>query len=143
MPLASLTSAPPLVAMLTALRRAAESFVTIGAHLLAAEAFADAARAFRWHGSPRDASRAIERCHALASRCEGAATPALLLGDTPVVLTTRERDVAVLAARRLPTKEIAERLRISPRTVDNHLHRVYDKLGITNRDELATALKGT
>ncbi len=126
-----------------ALTHAAESFAAIGAQLLAAEAFADAAWTFRWRGSPRDATRAIERCRAHAARCEGAATPGLLLGDSPVALTTREREIAVLAARGLATKQIAARLYISPRTVDNHLQRVYDKLGITTRAQLAIALEGT
>ncbi|HEU4841556.1 MAG TPA: helix-turn-helix transcriptional regulator, partial [Ilumatobacteraceae bacterium] len=126
-----------------ALTRAAESFAAVGAELLAAEAFADAARTLRRDGSPRDASRAIGRSRALAARCEGAATPALLLGDTPVALTTREREIAVLAARGLASKQIAARLDISPRTVDNHLQRVYDKLGITTRFQLATTLEGS
>jgi len=40
----------------------------------------------------------------------------------------------------VPSKEIAQRLSVSRRTVDNHLHRAYAKLGITGREELADAL---
>jgi DNA-binding CsgD family transcriptional regulator len=46
----------------------------------------------------------------------------------------------MLAARRIPSKEIATRLSLSRRTVDNHLHRAYSKLGVMGRDELAESL---
>lgn len=52
-------------------------------------------------------------------------------------LTPRERDVADLVARGLPCREVAERLRISDHTVKNHLRRIYDKLDINSRVELA------
>ncbi|WP_183094015.1 helix-turn-helix transcriptional regulator [Nocardioides stalactiti] len=55
-------------------------------------------------------------------------------------LSPREREVAAMAADRLRTKEIADRLGLSPRTVDNHLHSVYTKLGVSRRDDLAAAL---
>lgn len=45
-----------------------------------------------------------------------------LTGVGPVVpLTTRQRDVALLAAQGLASKQIAQRLHVSARTVDNHL----------------------
>jgi len=48
--------------------------------------------------------------------------------------------VARLAASRLRSREIAEQVGLSVRTVDNHLTRVYRKLGISGRDELGEAL---
>jgi DNA-binding CsgD family transcriptional regulator len=48
-----------------------------------------------------------------------------------------------LAARGRSSVEIGEHLHLSPRTVDTHLARVYRKLGITGRTELAAALAGT
>jgi regulator of RNase E activity RraA len=56
--------------------------------------------------------------------------------DRPLPLTQRERLVATLAARGLTNSEIAERLVISVRTVGNHLHSVYAKLGVSGRREL-------
>jgi DNA-binding CsgD family transcriptional regulator len=47
-----------------------------------------------------------------------------------------ERDVVKLVADRLGNKEIAERLFISPRTVQTHLTHVYAKLGLTSRIHL-------
>jgi DNA-binding CsgD family transcriptional regulator len=57
-----------------------------------------------------------------------------------VPLTPRERDIATLAARGEPSKDIADRLFLSIRTVNNHLQNVYTKLGVTGRRQLATAL---
>jgi DNA-binding CsgD family transcriptional regulator len=55
-------------------------------------------------------------------------------------LTDRERQVATLAAAGRTSRDIAERLGISVRTVDNHLRRSYGKLGVAGRDELAVLL---
>jgi DNA-binding NarL/FixJ family response regulator len=52
-------------------------------------------------------------------------------------LTTREYEVAALAATGLPTKEIAYRLGITYGTVKLHLHSIYAKLGIGSRVKLA------
>jgi DNA-binding CsgD family transcriptional regulator len=40
----------------------------------------------------------------------------------------------------MPSREIAERLFVSSRTVENHLQRVYEKLGIHGRADLAQTL---
>ncbi|MFI6097802.1 LuxR C-terminal-related transcriptional regulator [Lentzea sp. NPDC051213] len=75
----------------------------------------------------------------LVAHCQGARTPALA-AMTAATLTRREREIAVLTARGLTNKEIAESLVISVRTVDNHLSNAYAKLGIATRVELASAL---
>ena len=55
-------------------------------------------------------------------------------------LTVRERAIALAAAGRESSREIAERLGLSVRTVDNHLARVYRKLGVSGRAELRQEL---
>jgi DNA-binding NarL/FixJ family response regulator len=55
------------------------------------------------------------------------------------LLTRREREVAALAARGLSNRDIADRLFVSVRTIENQLHRAYGKLGVAKRQELATA----
>ncbi len=55
-------------------------------------------------------------------------------------LTTRQLEIARLAATGLPAATIAERLHISRRTVESHLANVYVRLGINNRSDLATVL---
>lgn len=54
---------------------------------------------------------------------------------TPEALSEREREVLVLAAKGLPSREIAEALSISERTVQAHLASIYGKLGARNKTE--------
>ncbi|MEU4173843.1 AAA family ATPase [Streptomyces sp. NPDC026589] len=54
-----------------------------------------------------------------------------------LVLTDREREIAGIAGTGVRTKDIAKRLHVSPRTVDAHLNRIYRKLRVTSRTELA------
>jgi DNA-binding CsgD family transcriptional regulator len=122
------------------LARAAELFAAMGADLLAAEAAWDTAVAWQRRGDPRRAGSSSRRAAALTDRCDGASTPALQPASARATLTTMERQVALLAASRRPTKAIAAELHISARTVSNHLQRVYVKLGINSREELATGL---
>lgn len=56
-------------------------------------------------------------------------------------LTEREWVIARAAARRERSREIAERLGVSVRTVDNHLASVYRKLGVGGRTELEEELR--
>ena len=60
--------------------------------------------------------------------------------DTCGGLTAREAQIARLARDGLSTPEIGSRLFISPRTVEYHPHRVFGKLDISSRTELAGAL---
>lgn len=59
--------------------------------------------------------------------------------DLPA-LTSAEQNIARLAAAGATYKEIARELCISPATVRNHLHNIYNKLGIRNKATLATKL---
>jgi two-component system nitrate/nitrite response regulator NarL len=52
-------------------------------------------------------------------------------------LSTREREIVVLVAQGFKNKEMAERMFISEQTVKNHLHNIFDKLGVSDRLELA------
>jgi ATP/maltotriose-dependent transcriptional regulator MalT len=119
---------------------AVESFDAIGARLLAAEAAADAADAWRRARDQRRGTLLDLRSHDLAAQCEGAVTPRLVRTTTVVPLTAREREVALLAAAGESSRAIAERLYLSVRTVDNHLSRIYDKLGVSSRAALAEVL---
>src|ERR687895_587349 len=55
-------------------------------------------------------------------------------------LTAQEAQIARLAGEGLSNPEIGARLFISPRTVEYHLHKVFNKLGISSRNELPRAL---
>jgi len=54
-----------------------------------------------------------------------------------MALTPREREVARLVAAGLCNKDIAKVLNLSPNTVKNVLLRIFPKVGVTNRTELA------
>ncbi len=123
-----------------ALEACAERFAATGADLLAAEAAGEAVRAHQRGGDQRGAARAGRSAADYAACCEGARTPAMTAFPTGERLTEREQEIALLAAEGLPSKEIAERLVLSRRTVDNHLQRVFAKLGISSRADLADAL---
>jgi len=119
------------------LERVAAVFAGLGASLLAAEAEGQAARAHRRHGLERRRRQATSRSAALAAKCEGGRTPTLLTPETIVPLTRREREIAALAGQGLASPEIARRLTLSSRTVEGHLHRLYAKLGVNRREDLA------
>jgi DNA-binding CsgD family transcriptional regulator len=124
-----------------ALDQISGDFEDMGADLLAAEAAAEASRAYRDQGKTASAFTARARAKALAGLCEGARTPALEGIEEPLPLTPREREVATLASRGLSNKDIADRLTVSVRTVENQLHTAFAKLGITRRDELTAILR--
>jgi DNA-binding CsgD family transcriptional regulator len=58
-------------------------------------------------------------------------------GRTTGELTATERRIASLIAEGLRNREIAQTLFVSPATVEAHLTRIYRKLGIRSRSELA------
>lgn len=62
-------------------------------------------------------------------------------GDMPPSLTSREQEVALLAAEGLRNSEIAKKLMVSENTVRFHLRSVFQKLDIDRRAKLAEKLK--
>ena len=52
-------------------------------------------------------------------------------------LTSRQREVLQLLAEGFPTKEIAAKLHVSPRTVEFHKYRIMDELGLRTTAELS------
>lgn len=122
------------------LSAASAAFEALGHLLLAAEAEAEAAAVHVRQDDRAAAFRATGRAEALAARCEGARTPALRLHVGVPTLTAREQEVAALVAEGLTSKAIAEQLVVSPRTVESHLYRIYAKLDVADRAELAALL---
>ncbi|MGH3513465.1 MAG: helix-turn-helix domain-containing protein, partial [Pseudonocardiaceae bacterium] len=116
------------------------AFDECGAVLLAAEASADAAVVWRRNGLLRGAAtlqragRSLRGCPNTYPRhrrsCSGCPHPP-------------ELEIARLAAAGLANREIAARLCLSHRTVENKLHAAYEKLGVPGRAELARALETT
>ena len=128
-----------------ALSSLAATFAGLGAGRLAVESAAEAAVGAARSGSTQAARRQAAEARRLADGCPGLATPSLsgaatLLAGATSPLTARERDVALRAAVGRSNRDIAEDLTMSERTVESHLARCYDKLGVRSRTELAGLL---
>ena len=57
--------------------------------------------------------------------------------DKPVALSRREREIVSLVAQGFRNREIADKLVISEQTVKNHMHNIFEKIGVQDRLELA------
>ena len=124
-----------------ALDSVAEAFESMGAMLFAVEAATAACGVHRRVGSSRLAVASEHQAQRLRALCQHPRTP----GSADVArargLTRREREVAGLAAKGRSNREIADRLMVSVRTVENHLQRAYEKLGVSSRDSLGDVLE--
>jgi DNA-binding NarL/FixJ family response regulator len=70
----------------------------------------------------------------------------ILVDDSPDPfkgLTQREQDIALLVCQGLSNKQIADRLYLSPKTVETHLTRVFAKLNVAARGDLKGLLDAT
>ncbi|MFD8973911.1 AAA family ATPase [Streptomyces sp. NPDC059593] len=79
----------------------------------------------------------------LADRTRPAPPDATAPGGRLSVLTPREREISVLVAEGLTNQAVADRLCLSPRTVESHVARVYRKTGVETRAGLASLVVRT
>lgn len=115
---------------------AAAGFEEMGVLLYASEAAAHAAEVFHDAGRQDSARRASRRSRELFPADQGA-DPPLIKGimDLPE-LTRRESQMVTLAKAGLSNAEIADQLVLSTRTVESHLYRAMQKLGVGDRRDL-------
>jgi DNA-binding CsgD family transcriptional regulator len=114
----------------------------LGAPLFAAEAYTRAAELCRQRKEPVGTARADGLAAKALLLCGPARTPALASSRRSVgALTPRLAEVAQLASQGLTNADIAERLVISQRSVESHLRRIYLRLGVASRGELADQQK--
>jgi DNA-binding NarL/FixJ family response regulator len=77
------------------------------------------------------------RCRELQELGQGGTSPPIRgVHEAATVLTAREAQLTELAARGLSNAAIADRLVVSIRTVESHLYRAMQKLGVSDRREL-------
>ena len=124
-----------------AVSAAGEQFEQIGVLPSAADAAAQAAEIFRTRDDPRQATEAAARADRIANACDGIHTPALAVAAQPLPLSAREREIANLLAAGLSTPEIAQRLTLSPRTVEGHIYHACTKLAVPDRKSLAAFMR--
>lgn len=122
------------------LETAAQALQERGYDLHAAEVYAAAARQHRRARSLAQADIAGARSHRLHAKCSGARTPLLQFGNLSSMLSPRETEILLLAAKHTSV-QIADRLQLAVSTVNNNLARAYAKLGITGRTELRDLLE--
>jgi len=124
-----------------AVSAAGEQFEQIGALPSAADAAAQAAEIFRIRDDRREATEAAARADRIANACGGIHTPALVVAAQPLPLSAREREIANLLAAGLSTPEIAQRLTLSPRTVEGHIYHACTKLAVPDRKSLVEFMR--
>jgi DNA-binding CsgD family transcriptional regulator len=139
------------------LRDAVDVLADSPARLEYARALVDLGAALRRGNSRSEARQLLRRGVELAHQCgaialvtlaneELAATGAhartILLSGLDA-LTASERRVAQMAAQDMSNKEIAQALFVTVKTVEQHLGRVYRKLGIRSRRQLGAALSAS
>lgn len=116
-------------------------FEDAGTLLSAADAAAQAAVIHEAAHDVRRAAESTSRATRLALACGRATTPALRAAVHPLPISEREREIALLVADGLTSREIAERLTVSQRTVEGHIYRMYIKLGVSDREGLAALVR--
>jgi DNA-binding CsgD family transcriptional regulator len=118
-----------------------EEFERMGDLVAAVDAAAHAATGYRRQDHRGSALTCSTRADELAERCGGASTPALRQASEQLPLTDREREIGMLIAAGLSNRAIAERLSLSPRTVESHTYRAMAKTGTTTREEFGNLLR--
>ena len=73
--------------------------------------------------------------------CGGIQTPALEMSSHSLPLSPREREIADMVAQGWSTREIADRLVVSTRTVEGHIYRACIKLDVSDRQGLAVLIR--
>lgn len=117
-----------------------DDFENIGDFVAAIDAAGHAAVAYRRRDQRGSALACSKRAAELAERC-GARTPALRLATEELPLTDREREIVMMLGNGLSSRAVADRLRLSVRTVEGHIYRAMSRTGTTSRDELAALLR--
>ena len=116
-----------------------EDFERMGDLVAAIDAASHAAIEYRRAERRGSALGCSTRAEEMARRC-GARTPALRQASESLPLTDREREIATLIGVGLSSREIAERLTVSVRTVEGHIYRAMVKTGTESREDLAALL---
>jgi DNA-binding CsgD family transcriptional regulator len=120
-----------------------DQWAAMGAPLFAAESYELSAGLYRTHRRAAEAIRLDFLAAQMLKECNSERPPDLRMRQPVGALTPRLKQVAELASKGLRNSEIAELLIINERSVESHLQRVYQRLGVASRSELASHLEAT
>lgn len=151
-----LAAISPVAQRIALLRESAAMLRRVGDDLELAYTLADLSRAYQVAGDSTRARVTVRRAWQLATDCHADALRRVLLPDfdeadaaepQPTVdtatlnaLSEAERRVAALAAQGDTNRQIANKLFVTVSTVEQHLTRVYRKIGVTRRNDLPAKL---
>ncbi|MFI5689564.1 AAA family ATPase [Streptomyces sp. NPDC051636] len=102
----------------------------------------EAADIFRRHGARLWLDRTRAELRATGDDWDPAENECPALEVQSGTLTSRQHQIVRLVAQGATNKEVAARLYLSPRTVDYHLRRIFERLGITSRADLIRRCAG-
>ena len=120
-----------------ALDTAAGQLTELGMSCAAADAYAQAAVI---HSAAHDRRGELTSMGRAREIRGDAWTPALERVLSPLPLTGREREIALMVADGMSNKAIAQRLSVSVRTVEGHIYRACTKLDVPDRTTLGHAV---
>ncbi len=121
------------------LDQVSQAYQSVGLVLIAGEAAAWSERRYRSEALTSSANRVGQRATAILQNAE-VKRPMHWPRSDIQDLTARELEVARLIATGMKPQGVAQDLKLSRRTVENHLLRCYRKLGINSHVELGTIL---
>lgn len=122
---------------------AGEVAAEAGYRLLAAECAAHAVRIYAERGETMRQRASTRLVKQRIDELEGATTRLLNGPNEATELTRREQEIVALAAAGASNRDIAIALSVSLRTVEGHLYRIFAKLGISRREDLARTVATT
>ena len=93
-------------------------------------------------GALRDADAAAQELRRLGHRTRRRIRDVRSGAAGVAALSAREREVATLVASGMRNRDVAAALFLSEKTVESHLARIYDKLGVRSRAALASIVAG-
>jgi len=125
----------------TAAADVAPELRAVGLRVHAVRAHARAASLAALQGDPAFAQEQLRAAEVVIEEAEGDLDRALDAVGPVAGLSARELEIARLVAGGASNRQVAETLGVSVRTVDNHLYRIYRKVGVSDRESLARRIR--
>lgn len=120
---------------------AAPGLGAAGLRIHTVRAHARAASLAALQGDPTTAQSELVAADAVVAQAGGDLNGALDAVGPVAGLSARELEIARLVAAGSTNRQVAQALGVSVRTIDNHLYRIYRKVGVSDRESLARRIR--